>query len=62
MKYLQGKPIMTSNHSTQKSALLLFSYLVTCVLIPKSSDLIDCSTSIQPMYWNNENKTKQKGK
>lgn len=27
------------------------TYLVTCVRVPKSRDLIDCSTSIQPMYW-----------
>lgn len=26
------------------------AYLVTCVRVPKSRDLIDCSTSIQPMY------------
>lgn len=27
------------------------AYLVTCVRVPKSRDLIDCSTSIQPMYY-----------
>lgn len=26
------------------------AYLVTCVRVPKSRDLIDCSTSMQPMY------------
>lgn len=38
----------------------LFSYLVTWVLIPKSSDLMDCSTSIQPMYWNKKEKKRKR--
>jgi hypothetical protein len=42
-----GETIVTLN---LKSFQFLVSYLVTWVLIPKSSDLIDCSTSIQPMY------------
>ena len=53
MKLLQGEALVTT---VLKFVLFLFSYLVTWVLIPKSSDLIDCSTSIQPMYWNKKKK------
>lgn len=31
---------------------------MTCVRVPKSRDLIDCSTSIQPMYCEEQKETK----
>lgn len=36
------------------------TYLVTCVRVPKSRDLIDCSTSIQPMYCGEQREMERK--